>query len=232
MRAQAPVNQEQGRSRTVGVIASPAALERAPRLRRLPDFFELRLDLLHHSLGMIELALPRLRAPVILTARHPAEGGAGRLPLQTRRDLILRFLAGAALVDLEFRSVRRMPALREEMQRRGVGLILSRHDLRDTPSLGTLRRFAQAAAGYQPAILKVATRTDTPAQLARLLAFFEETRLAFPVAAMGIGTLGLASRRRLALLGSALTYASLDRTVVLGQPTLADLCRARRAYSK
>lgn len=232
MRGRSPVKLIAGQNRIVGVIASPAALARATRLRRPPDLIELRLDALRHSLGEIDLALPRLRAPLILTARHPAEGGRGRLSLAARRGLLLRFLPQAAFVDLEFRSARQMPALLDEIRRRRLGLILSRHDLRRTPSLGELRRLVRVAAALDPAILKVVTRTETPAELARLLAFFEECHTDLPLAAMGTGKHGLESRRRLAQLGSALTYVSLDRAVVAGQPTLEQLHRAWRAYTR
>ena len=75
MKATILVNRRKVASRVVGVIASPVALVRATRLRRPPDLFELRLDALRDSLGEVERMIPQLRAPLILTARHPAEGG-------------------------------------------------------------------------------------------------------------------------------------------------------------
>jgi 3-dehydroquinate dehydratase-1 len=218
-------------SRLVGVIASPAALVRALRLRYPPDLFELRLDALRRSLGTVARAIPQLRAPLILTARHPAEGGRGGLKLAARRTLLLRFLDHAAFVDLELRSVRQMQALIDQTRRRKIGLIISCHDLHDTPSRNEFRRQAKAAAALRPAIFKVATRTDTPAQLARLVSFFATTRGSLPIAAMGIGKLGLASRRQLARLGSVLTYVSLGEANIDGQPSLSQLRRARRAYT-
>jgi 3-dehydroquinate dehydratase-1 len=215
----------------VGVVASPAALARATRLRRPPDLFELRLDALRGSLGEVARAIPKLRAPLILTARHPLEGGAGELTNAARRALLRRFLEHAAFIDLELRSVRQMKRLIDEMRGRKIDLIISRHDLRDTPSLDELSRLTKTAATFKPAIFKIATRTDTPTQLARLVSFFRETnRARFPIAAMGIGKLGLESRRRLERLGSALTYVSLGEANVQGQPSLSQLRRARRAY--
>ncbi len=79
MKATILVNRRNVASRVVGVIASPVALVRATRLRRPPDLFELRLDALRDSLGEVERMIPQLRAPLILTARHPAEGGVGGL---------------------------------------------------------------------------------------------------------------------------------------------------------
>lgn len=231
MRRKTPVNHHSSKQRVVGVIASPAALGKATRLLRPPDLFELRLDALRHSLGETERALQRLRAPIILTARHPAEGGQGALPLAARRGLLERFLAHAAYVDLELRTARQMTTLLEQMKRRRISLILSFHDFHDTPMSGDLLRLTKSAAVFRPAILKIATRTDTPAQLARLLAFWRDLPVQkFPLAAMGLGRLGLESRRQLGHLGSALVYVSLGDAPVLGQPSLSQLRRARRAY--
>ena len=47
---------------------------------------------------------------------------------------------------------------------------------------------------------------------------------------MGMGKLGLASRRQLAQLGSALTYVSLGKETIEGQPSLSQLRRIRSAY--
>jgi len=225
------VKPDRSAARLVGVVASPAGLARAMRLRHPPDFFELRLDALRESLGEVGRAIPKLRAPLIFTARHPLEGGAGKLKSGERRALLQRFLEHASFVDLELRSVRQMQSLIDEMRRRKTGLIISHHDLRDTPALEELRRLAKFAATFKPAIFKIATRTETPNQLAQLVSFFrEKNRARFPIAAMGIGKLGLQSRRTLDRLGSALTYVSLGQANVQGQPSLSQLRRARRAY--
>ena len=217
----------------VGVITSPVILARATRLRHPPDFFELRLDVLRESLGEVAAAIPKLRAPLILTARHPWEGGAGTLKNGERRALLRRFLEHASFVDLELQSVRQMKSVVDEMRRRRIGLIISHHDLRQTPSHAELHRLAKFAAIFKPAIFKIAIRTDTPEQLARLISFFRETnRAQFPIAAMGIGRLGLESRRTLDRFGSALTYVSFGEANVRGQPSLSQLRRARRAYIK
>ena len=118
-----------------------------------------------------------------------------------------------------------------EMHRRQIDLLISRHYLRTTPSPNDLRRDAHSAAAAGAAIFKLVTRTDTREQLARLITFFEASRDLLPIAAMGIGKLGLESRSRLDRLGSALTYASIGRANVAGQPSLSQFRRAQRAYS-
>jgi 3-dehydroquinate dehydratase len=63
------------RPRVVGVIASRVDLERAVRMRRPPDLFELRLDCLTAGvIDRLEDMLPKLGAPLIITARHPTGG--------------------------------------------------------------------------------------------------------------------------------------------------------------
>lgn len=231
MSGSALVKQRRAIPRLVGVIASRAALARALRLRQPPDFFELRLDALRGSLGEVGRALPNLRAPLILTARHPLEGGLGELTIGARRALLRAFLGHAALVDLELRSVRQMKPLLAEMRRRKIGLIISRHELRDTPSPDELRGLTKFAAAFRPAVFKIVTRTDTPEQLARLGSIFCDAKNAkFPIAAMGIGRLALQSRLHFDRLGAALTYVSLGAANAEGQPSLSQLRRARRAY--
>src|SRR5882724_11932891 len=97
------------RPRVVGVIASRADLDLAVRIRRPPDLFELRLDCLAAMADQVESALPKLRRPLIITARDPHEGGANKLRLRQRRDLLGRFLKHANYMDVELRSA---PALR------------------------------------------------------------------------------------------------------------------------
>lgn len=219
-------------ARLVAVIASRNALLRARRLRVLPDFFELRLDAFHHSLGLVAASISQLRAPLILTVRHPREGGFGRLTLTTRRALLRRFLHSAALVDLELRSVRPEEALRRELEKRKIRLLISSHNFGETPTLAEMHRLTRRAIPFHPAIFKLVTRTDTPQDLNRLATFLAEAqRYSFPIAVMGVGKLGLFSRCQFDRTGSALTYVSLDQPNVEGQPSLDQLRRVRRAYS-
>src|SRR5262249_50693182 len=92
------------RPRVVGVIASHADLGRALGMRKPPDLFELRLDHLAGIVDELENKVPKLRAPLIITTRHPQEGGANNLSLRQRRDLLTRFLPEAEYVDVELRS--------------------------------------------------------------------------------------------------------------------------------
>jgi 3-dehydroquinate dehydratase len=83
---------------------------------------------------------------------------------------------------------------------------------------------AREAKSYGVDIFKVATRTDTPMQLRRLVEFMTGSRLDLALAVMGTGKLGAISRVLLARAGSVLIYASVGAaTDVEGQMSLEQL---------
>jgi 3-dehydroquinate dehydratase I len=212
------------RPRVVGVIASRADLDRAILMRTPPDLFEVRLDCLVRIVGRLERQLQRLRAPLIITARHPQEGGANKLSLRQRRDLLTRFLNCADYVDVELRSASALHSLLSMAEQKKMRRIISFHDFKSTPLPRILCAKGQAAKAYGANIFKVATRTDTPIQLARLLDFVTNRDADLPVSAMGIGQLGAISRVLLARAGSVLIYASVaEKSHIEGQLSIEKL---------
>jgi 3-dehydroquinate dehydratase-1 len=212
------------RPRVVGVIASRADLEQAVRMRRRPDLFELRLDRLAGIAGQVENMVPKLRTPLIITARHPREGGAGKLGWRHRHDLLLRFLNHAAYIDVELRSASALRSLLDLAENKNVRRIISLHNFKSTPGPRFLATKAREAKSQGANIFKVATRTDTPMELRRLLEFITHAHLDLALAVMGIGKLGAISRVLLARAGSVLIYASVGATGdVEGQLSLEQL---------
>ena len=212
------------RPRVVGVIASRADLERAVRMRRPPDLFELRLDCLAGMADQVESALPKLRRPLIITARDPHEGGANKLRLRQRRDLLARFLNHADYVDVELCLASALLPSFGLAKNKNVRRIISFHNFKSTPSARILATKACEAKSHGADIFKVATRTDTPMELGRLLEFITKNRVNVRLAVMGIGKLGAISRILLARAGSVLIYASVGAaTDVEGQLSLEQL---------
>ena len=211
--------------RIVGVIASRVDLDRAVRMHRPPNLFELRLDRLPAAaVDRLENMLPKLGAPLIITARHPQEGGAGKLSLRKRRALLTRFLTCADYVDVELRSAIAMRSLLALAGKKKVCRIISFHSFKSTPSARLLSAKARQARAHRADIFKVATRTDKPVELRRLLDFTTNCRVNLPVAVMGVGQLGAISRVLLARAGSVLIYASLGTaTDIEGQLSLEQL---------
>lgn len=201
----------------VGTVHSLGALKHALRLKQgSVEFLELRVDhFTDDPAGLLKTA-PRLSAPLIVTVRHPAEGGSGALSFSQRRDLYLRFLPMAAFIDVEVRSVEKLSDVIEEAQTAGVGVIVSDHHFRRLPTGATLaERFAAAqAAGAD--IVKVAGQAARPADVALLLGLLQLDARQL-VSVMGMGPLGKASRLLFARGGSVLNYGYLDQPQVPGQ---------------
>ena len=205
----------------VGTIHSPAALTAALKLRPgAVDFLELRVDAFADAkeCARLERSLPRLRTPLLLTVRHPLEGGAGRLGIAQRRALYRRFLPQASLVDVELRCVEALDDVIAAARSQGIRVILSHHDFHKTPSPARLRTLRQAAQRAGADVFKIAAVANGARDVAVLLDFLTARRAAVPaLAVMGMGAFGKVSRLVFAQAGSVLNYGFLDRPQVPGQ---------------
>src|SRR5438105_1301963 len=135
----------------VGVIASKNELRIARRLQAPPDFFELRLDRL---CPLEKSDIAKFKSPLIITARHPAEGGAAKLSQSERRDLLSKFLPRAAFIDIELRSLSALYEIWQEAGRKKIGRICSVHNFNHTPELDRLQEKRQRAADAGADIVK------------------------------------------------------------------------------
>jgi 3-dehydroquinate dehydratase-1 len=200
----------------VAAVHSVGGLRIATRLKPGEvDLIELRIDALAKNLAAVRKALPRLRPPVLLTVRHPAEGGIGSLSARRREELLLEFLPFAAFVDVELRSVRHLESVLSAAWRRGVVLVVSDHHFRSPPSLARMLARQRRAISVGADIFKLAVPTPDARSLARLLEF--AARPGGRRAMMGMGTFGQVSRLALAAAGSVLNYGYLDRPNAPGQ---------------
>jgi 3-dehydroquinate dehydratase-1 len=199
----------------VGIVDSPAALRAAGRLQRGEvDFLEWRADFL--GTGIV-----KSKIPWIITARHPAEGGQNAMSAAARREALLELLPAAALVDVEIRSLGGMAKVLSEARKAGVGVIASFHDFQKTPTASRLEDLGKQAVDAGADVLKIATHTNTPCDVARLLDLLETAPR--PLAVMGMGPLGMASRVMFAAAGSVLNYGWLHQPNVTGQWSAKDL---------
>lgn len=213
------------RQKIVGVIFSRADLERALRMRKPPDLFELRLDRLINCVDELRDTAGRLSTPLIVTARDPREGGANNLSVLRRRALLFEFLPQARFVDVELRSALALRPVLKAAAEKKIELIISFHDLRATPPLSQLDKIAERARSLGAAIVKIATRTDTRPQLDTLLKFFDRQSRRSDLSAMGIGRLGRIARVELGRRGSALNYGHLGVGAAAGQLSIHELRR-------
>jgi 3-dehydroquinate dehydratase-1 len=172
------------------------------------DVLELRLDLLQMEAQDLLGLLESVETPLLVTARHPDEGGLGGLDAQARWALVEPLLSRASLWDVELRS---LVDLREGIrwaQSAGVGVLGSFHDFERTPSEEVLEGAAGMAEAAGLVGVKIATFLQSTEDLARLVRFTGRERRA-RVSVMGMGALGPVSRLALAKCGSVLNYGYL-----------------------
>src|SRR5205823_9913637 len=203
----------------VGVIASIDELRLATRMRAPPDLFELRLD---HLPNLRESQLLKLRRPLIITARHPAEGGK---KLRTGRcDLLLKFLPRAKFVDVELRSLRELDAVWDEARRGRVGRICSFHDFKGTPQIAVLQKKMLRARKARADVFKIVTQADTLRDLLTLFEFLWSALSSMRLCVMAMGKFGPMSRLFFREAGSSFIYAPLRHPLHHGQLTFRQLC--------
>jgi 3-dehydroquinate dehydratase I len=204
-----------GGPRVVGIVDSPGAMRSARRLKAGEvDFLEWRAD----CLGGQIFDSP---TPWIVTVRHPSEGGANRLSVVQRRALALEILPRATILDVEVRSMPQMLEVITAARGAHVGILASFHNFQKTPTTARLQETIQRAYDIGADAVKIATVTESASDMARLLALFERAPL--PLAVMGMGRLGMASRIALATAGSVLNYGWIDRPNVSGQWSVREL---------
>lgn len=209
------------RGRMVGVIASAQDLELGLRMRQPPDLFELRLDLLRD----LDLArLPRVPRPVIITARHPAEGGAGNLSAASRRNLLFGLIPRARWIDLEMRALSELADVWRKA--RGRKRICSVHYLRETPPRRRLQRDVRRAHCSGADMIKLVARAETHRDWLALLETLLWAKSFTAITVMATGKFGVLSRQIFPVCGSAMVYAALSRPLYPGQPTLTALRRS------
>jgi len=199
----------------VGTIHTSGGLQAAARLSvKQLDMVEIRVD----QLGRLPspARLEKISLPKLITARDPREGGEGALDLRQREALYLAALPFAALIDLELRSFHGLRAVRREAASARIGVVASYHDFSRCPSPKRLRELLDKARGEGAAVFKVAAQLPRASDVGALLELLEHAN-GFPVAVMGMGPFGRASRLLLAAAGSCLVYGWLHRPQVPGQ---------------
>lgn len=211
----------------VGVISDEAALDHFTSLdlvtrAALCDVAELRLDLLKLPVADLRAKLAGNTVPLLLTARHPAEGGQGPEDPAVRGAMIEPLLDLAALIDLELRSAMPMQGTIQKARAVGVPVVGSFHDFQATPSddvlLGAVNFGQQAGLDA----VKIATYLNSQDDLIRLMKLAGGThRLRLSV--MGMGPWGRVSRLVLAKCGGLLNYGFIGTSNAPGQWPVARL---------
>jgi 3-dehydroquinate dehydratase-1 len=201
----------------VAAVHSLGALRRAQKIQPGEvDFLEIRVDNFALDLAPVLKVLPRLRVPLLVTVRHPAEGGAHRLTFAQRRALYAQFLPFATLIDVELRSWEKLAEVIAAAREREVKIVASAHHFHSLPSVGQLLRTVRRAQAVGADICKIAALAETPLAISRLLGLLAPKK-SLPLSVMGMGKFGKISRLLFAQAGSVLNYGYLDCPNASGQ---------------
>ncbi|MBW2066831.1 MAG: type I 3-dehydroquinate dehydratase [Deltaproteobacteria bacterium] len=185
------------------------AIRMTIRATGLADIIEFRLDAME-SFDLERMIRTTIR-PVIVTYRSNKEGGKGieNYELQTRH-LLEAISLGAHYVDMEYSMP---PQLRERilLNRGNTMVIVSAHLIHGTPPLGVLEDTLKRLAATGANIVKIVTMARRPEDNLRILDLVSSAKdLGIKVIAFCMGPLGRISRVASPLLGSYLTFASLE----------------------
>ena len=207
----------------VGVVSQAQTLASLPDDLSLHcDAVELRLDLLRLSADDVRAAAQKIKMPLVLTARHPAEGGQGSEDAAGRMALIEPLLDLASLIDIELRCIGEMKPLIDKARTRGIPIVGSFHDFQATPADEVLEGAIGFAENAGIDTVKIATFINTTDDLIRLVNLVTAKRR-LRLSAMGMGTWGRVSRLLLAKCGSLLNYGFLGDSNAPGQWPAAQL---------
>jgi 3-dehydroquinate dehydratase I len=207
----------------VGVVSQPETLRGLPGdLTSDCDAVELRLDLLGLPTSEVRAGAARINVPILLTARHPAEGGKGSENAAERAALIEPLLDLAALIDIELRSIGEMKWLIEKARARGIPIVGSFHDFQATPADEVLEGAISFAENSGIDTVKIAAFINSPDDLLRMAKLLTAKRR-LRISMMGMGPWGRVSRLLLAKCGSLLNYGFLGDSNAPGQWPAAQL---------
>jgi len=215
----------------IATAETAEVIEKMERAAALADLVELRID------RMPNVELKRLltarRTPVIVTNRNRQEGGGFAGTEKERVALLTEAVRlGADYVDIEAATD---PALKAKLRSALAGgttrLIVSWHDFSGTPPAEFLQAKLATCMADTPAIVKIVTHAGTTADCLRLLELIPEAlRRGQEIAAFCMGEKGKISRIMAPLLGSVISYASLEpeEASAPGQLTVHELREINR----
>ncbi len=179
------------------------------------DLLELRLDFLKNldqeKVREVTSEVKKLGLPLILTMRK--EGYGGNFPVEKEEKQLMLLLSGANLVDfVDIELETSESGLRDfvnKVKGSGVKVIISSHNLKETPSLKEILRILEKEEEVGADVCKFVSKANKLGDNLRILSAnlrFNHQKILFCS-----GTIGRASRILAPLFGSEFTFASLDK---------------------
>ncbi|MFM7604408.1 MAG: type I 3-dehydroquinate dehydratase [Prosthecobacter sp.] len=205
----------------VGVVGDQGALQHWLSLDNATrdatcDAVELRLDTLNLPPEELRHRLTGITQPILLTCRHPSEGGSAPAEPVARAAMIEPLLDLASLVDIELRTAQQMQDTIQKAHAAGAFVIGSFHDFQATPADEVLEGSISYAQPLGLDSVKIATFLNSQDDLIRLMRLVSSPHRQ-RLSVMGMGPWGRVSRLVLAKSGSLLNYGYIGTSNAPGQ---------------
>ncbi|MBI5468583.1 MAG: type I 3-dehydroquinate dehydratase [Deltaproteobacteria bacterium] len=158
--------------------------------------------------------------PLLLTVRSVKEGGANPITDKKRAEIFEALMPFADMVDIELSSGGILKTVVNSASRHGKQVIISYHNFKATPGVKALQDIVRKARRSGAGIVKIATFVKGPEDLRRLAKILSEFN---DLIVIGMGGPGACSRVFFPMLGSLITYGSIDRPTAPGQIALKEI---------
>lgn len=188
------------------------------------DMVEIRVDTLRKrdaaKIKKLFIEAKKERLPSILTIRSAKEGGRFFINEKERLGLFRELTPFSDFVDVELGSSGIIKEVTRIAKRFRKKTIVSYHNFKLTPDEKTLLRIAKKARKAGASIVKIAAFVKKRGDLRTLLSVLLKEKSSIVI---GIGKKGAASRVFFPLIGSLVTYGSIDVLTAPGQMSLKEL---------
>ena len=191
------------------------------------DIIELRLDYLSDFSGLEKLRT--IRKEKIVTCMPSWEGGKFEGRERERFEILKRSMEFAEFITIELRAKKKYREdLIERAKEIGVKVIIAYHDFNSTPERKEIMRILDRERDSRADIAKVAFMANDHKDVLDLMQVLVDKvdgGFGIPIIALSMGKLGRISRVLAPLLGSYLTFASVEkgRESAEGQLTVNEL---------
>lgn len=193
---------------------------------RRVDMAEVRLDRLGDEEDTDRL-IWSTKLPVVISNRRKRDGGSWRGKEKRRIDQLLRLTGDFAYVDIETdvqeKSLMEAVTRSKEL---GTEVIVSYHNTKRTPPLKRLLKIFERAKRYG-SIVKIATKVRKFEDNLVLFDLIHKVKDMGDIIAVGMGPLGKPARALGPLMGSFLTYATIEESELM---TVRELRRCWDAF--
>lgn len=192
-------------------------------LRDGADILEVRVDTFKETDPEAlkkDLKAIRRSLPVLLTVRSVREGGAAPIKDKKRAEVFEALMPFADIVDIELSSGGILKNVVNSARRHGKRVIISYHNFKATPGVKALQDIVKKARRSGAGIIKIATMVNGPEDLRRLAKILSGSD---GLIVIGMGEKGACSRVFFPMLGSLITYGSIDRPTAPGQLSLKEI---------